>query len=438
MDSARAATRLGVYAMSSPTITSTIQPPQASTLAGGSLIIYGTNFQTGAIVLFGTIKSLNVQVVSATLIAADIPSVKTPGTYNITVTNPDGGTVTVINAFTAKTPVIIQNTFPYTLYVNGTDVTNIQKDRLSLNQETGIISSYSVAMNKLSFEIPLEKQGLLFPAPTENNFTMKKGGDIVYQGYLEGKEVNECLKIIKIDSCPFLNLLSKDPISYADTSTQSVTSLLVSRLMALIGGLPVQYAVNPFVINGYLLNNINIGVNTGTSSENAIDIMQNLFDLFDIGVMLWNNTLYLFAIPENLQTVTAKGIDDLIDKPLEDIKDLTGTFFNNYTLKCIVPGGVTGYTGTVTAGTGNALKNINSDNVFFADQTSAQNTVNRKNNLYSTSWKSASCNVKHESTFKLGDYVSFHGEYNDYIFIVSAIEDAYNSWKLKLYGQQIN
>ena len=233
-------------------------------------------------------------------------------------------------------------------------------------------------------------------------------------------------------------MLSKDPVTYSDISTQSVSSAIVSKFTTLIAGLPVQYSVNPFVLNGYYLNNINIGINTGGNSQNAIDIMQNLFDLFDIGVMLWNNTLYLFAIPESLQNVTTKDITQLIDKPLENIKDLTGTFFNYYSLKCAVPGGASGFTGTVTAGTGTLKKDLSSDNVFFADSTSAQNTVNRKNNLYSVTWKSASCNVRHETNFRLGDYVLFHGAYDDYVFIVSAIEDRYNSWALKLYGKKIN
>ena len=424
--------------MSSPTITSAITPPQASTLAGGSVLIYGTNFQAGAIVMFGAIQSLNVQFINSGFLAADIPSTKTAGIYNITVTNPDGGTVTLINGFKAIVPVIIQNNFPYILLVNGTNVTNEQKDRLALNQEASIVSSYSVAMNKLSFEIPIEKEKLLFDTPNENKFVIKKGADILYQGYLDGKEVSECLKVIKIDSTPFLNMLSKDPVTYSDTSTQSVSSAIISKFAALIAGLPVQYSVNPFIINGYYLNNINIGINTGGNSQNAIDIMQNLFDLFDIGVMLWNNTLYLFAIPESLQNVTTKDITQLIDKPLENIKDLTGTFFNYYSLKCAVPGGASGFTGTVTAGTGTLKKDLSSDNVFFADSTSAQNTVNRKNNLYSVTWKSASCNVRHETNFRLGDYVLFHGAYDDYVFIVSAIEDRYNSWALKLYGKKIN
>jgi hypothetical protein len=424
--------------MSTPIITQAIQPPQASTLAGGTTLIYGSDFQSGASVFFGTVKSLNTQFINSGFLAADIPSTKIAGTYDITVLNLDGGTFTLSNAFTAFPPVIITNDYPYTLLVNGTDVTKLQKDRLSLNQEAGIVSSYSVAMNKLSFEIPIEKENLLFDAPDENHFVIKKGNDIIYQGYLDGKEVNECLKIIKIDSMPFLNLLSKDPVSYADTTTQSAVSLLVSRFASLVAGLPVQYAVNPFIINGSLLDNINIGVNTGTGNLNAIDIMQNLFDIFDVGVMLWNNTLYLFAIPETLQGVTTKDITGLIDKPLEDIKDLTGTFFNQYILKCTVPTGATGFTGTVTAGTGSLKKDLNSDNVFFADSTSAQNVVDRKNTLYSTMWKSASTNVRRETNFKLGDHVLFRGEYDNYAFIVSAIEDRYVGWGLKMYGKKIN
>jgi hypothetical protein len=436
MGAARSAARVCVSRMSTPIITS-IQAPQAPTLAGGTALIYGSNFQTGAIVLFGIVKSLNVQVINSGFIVADIPSVKIKGVYNITVTNPDGGTVTLANAFTAIPPVIIQNNFPYTLLVNGTDVTNFQKDRLSFSQETSIVSSYSVAQSKLSFELPCEKENLLFSVPEENHFVLMQDKNIIYQGYFEGKEINECLKIIKVDSMPFLNMLSKNPVSYSDTGTQPIASLIVSKMSALVAGLPAIYAVNPFVINGGLLDGINVGVNTDGNKQNAIDIIQNLLDLFDIGLMLYNNTIYFYAIPENLQIQTTKDISGMVQRLPEDIKDLTGTYFDNFTLVTKQIAGY-GYAGTVTAGGGAVKKDLNSDNVFFADSTSAQNTVNRKNNLYSNIWKSASCAVKREANFRLGDMIKIQGAYNVYVFIVAGIEDTYTSWKLKLFGQKIN
>lgn len=423
--------------MSAPTITQVIQPPQASTLAGGTALIYGTGFQTGAVVMFGSVKSLNVQFINSGFLAADIPSLKTAGVYNVIITNPDGGTVTATNAFTAIVPVILQNNFSYQLLVNDTDVTSFQKDRLSFNQEAGIISAYTVALSKLSFEIPCEKEKLLLPAPQENRFILKQGNNVIYQGYFENKNINECLKIITVESMPFLNMLSKDPVTYADTGTQPVTSVLLSKLTALVAGLPVPYAVNPYVINGGLLAGINVGINTNNNSQNAIDIIQNLLDLFDVGLMLWNNTLYFYAIPENLQIQTAKDITGLVNRLPEDIKDLTGVYYDNFILICKQINGY-GYSGTVSSGGGAVSKSLNTDNVFFADVDSAQNTVNRKSNLYSTVWKSASGNVKRETNFKLGDIVKIQGAINTYVFIVAAIEDTYNSWKLELFGQTIN
>jgi hypothetical protein len=127
----------------------------------------------------------------------------------------------------------------------------------------------------------------------------------------------------------------------------------------------------------------------------------------------------------------------MVQRLPEDIKDLTGTYFDNFTLVTKQIAGY-GYAGTVTAGGGAVKKDLNSDNVFFADSTSAQNTVNRKNNLYSNIWKSASCAVKREANFRLGDMIKIQGAYNVYVFIVAGIEDTYTSWKLKLFGQKIN
>ena len=422
--------------MSNPIITSAILPPQASTLAGGSALIYGSDFQDGCIVLFGKKQSLNVDFINSGFIAADIPSVKIAGTYNITVTNPDGGTVTQLNAFTAIAPVILESKFPYVLLVNGTDITKYQRNRFSLTQATNMISSYSVAFNKLSVEIPLEKQDLLFEAPSQNNFTIKDlNGVIKYQGYVDQKEIDECLKIIKIDSMPFLNLLSKNPQTITQTGTQNAASLLVSLLRSFVALLPVQYNVSPFVINGTLLDNVNIGVYMA-SELNAIDILQNLLDLLEVGLLLYNNTIFLFAIPEDLSTQKTTDISGIIAQPLNNIKDLSGLFYEQYSLKYKLTG--TGADQTpVTAGSGNVIKSLTADNVFFDTAQSAQNLVNRKQRLYVNTWKTAECSLNRQFDVRLGMYLIFHGLFDDYVFLVTSIEDMYVNWKVKLYGQKV-
>lgn len=74
---------------------------------GTDLRITGAGFQTGAQVTFGALSSTSVDFTSASELFAAVPSgVAASTTYDITVTNPDGGSVTQLAAFTAVPPVL--------------------------------------------------------------------------------------------------------------------------------------------------------------------------------------------------------------------------------------------------------------------------------------------------------------------------------------------
>jgi len=82
-----------------PTVTSML--PAGGEAAGGSLVaIAGTGFQTGATVRFGSTFSPNVTVVGTTSIVATIPPGPAGSVQVVTVTNPDGSSVTVGTPFT--------------------------------------------------------------------------------------------------------------------------------------------------------------------------------------------------------------------------------------------------------------------------------------------------------------------------------------------------
>ena len=418
--------------MSSPTITS-IAPAQGSTLGGGTLLIYGSDFLTGASVMIGTTACKNIIFVSDTFITADITPVKIAGVYDVTVTNADAGTVTLSAAFTAYAPEKRKPMFPYKVYLNGSDVTLLQKGRPSVVNETTILNSYNISFNNLSLNVPLEMKKLLFVSPVDNDFKIKQGDNIVYQGFLTGKSVNEVIKFISLDSLSYLSLLSKYPITYTDTVTLPVDRLLLTKLKALVATLPVQYGVYPYVFNSGLINTIKAGVNMGTTSQNAIDIFQNLLDLFDVGCILQNNMLYLFAVPENLENEQLIDYSTYIEKPPETIEDMIGLFYNNFTMKyTLTPGHATDL-GPVTAGTGTVTKEVTCDNVFFDVAASAQKVIDRKNALFSTVWKTTDFNCKHEVNPKLGDYIALYG----HAFIITSVEDAYTHYKIKVYGREL-
>ena len=65
--------------------------PSSGPLGGGSSVsIDGTNFQTGATVRFGFANATGVSLVSPTALSAIVPPGTSPGSVDVTVTNPDG------------------------------------------------------------------------------------------------------------------------------------------------------------------------------------------------------------------------------------------------------------------------------------------------------------------------------------------------------------
>jgi hypothetical protein len=102
-------------AIVNPTITPPVSPASGSTLGGGTLTITGTGFVSGATIQFGTATPIVCTFGSSTSISCAIPA-HAAGVVNITVTNPDTGTVTSNNAFTyialapkSTTPTPINN-----------------------------------------------------------------------------------------------------------------------------------------------------------------------------------------------------------------------------------------------------------------------------------------------------------------------------------------
>ena len=121
-----------INAAAGPTLTS-LAP--ASVTAGGAaftLTLTGTGFVAGATVNFGTNPAITPSSVTSTQIVATIPAadITTPGTVNVTVTNPAGGGTSNAQTFTINNPAPTATSLSptsataggaaFTLTVNGT------------------------------------------------------------------------------------------------------------------------------------------------------------------------------------------------------------------------------------------------------------------------------------------------------------------------------
>ena len=95
--------QLLVYGLLPPPARSvtSVSPASGRTSGGTSVTTAGTGFQSGATVTFGGNAAMNVTVVSGTSISATTPP-HAAGTVNVTVTNPNGQSATLVNGYTYK------------------------------------------------------------------------------------------------------------------------------------------------------------------------------------------------------------------------------------------------------------------------------------------------------------------------------------------------
>ncbi|MFZ0860943.1 MAG: IPT/TIG domain-containing protein [Candidatus Sulfotelmatobacter sp.] len=95
--------QLLVYGLVPPAALSltSVSPTSGGTAGGTKVTIAGSGFQSGARVAFGGNAATNVKVVSTTSITATTPA-HAAGTVSVTVTNPNGQSATLLNAFTYK------------------------------------------------------------------------------------------------------------------------------------------------------------------------------------------------------------------------------------------------------------------------------------------------------------------------------------------------
>ena len=138
-------------AVSSPTV-STIIPASAPNDRDTPVVITGTGFAedgtTPPTVTLGTTQLTAVTFVTDTTLTATVPSGMTPGLYDLTVTNPDTGSVTLTAAFTVTSPPTVSAIDPATAYNDiDTAVTITGSDFVA----TPTVSLGSTALTNVTF-----------------------------------------------------------------------------------------------------------------------------------------------------------------------------------------------------------------------------------------------------------------------------------------------
>ncbi|MCA9898927.1 MAG: IPT/TIG domain-containing protein [Ardenticatenaceae bacterium] len=85
-------------------VVSSVQPSSVSNLADTELVITGSGFVDGAVVVLSGLGGLNTTFVSSSLLRANLPAGTAPGGYSITVINPNATSATLNNALTVTAP----------------------------------------------------------------------------------------------------------------------------------------------------------------------------------------------------------------------------------------------------------------------------------------------------------------------------------------------
>jgi len=92
-------TRANAFIYYDPPTLASVTPDEGTSAGGSAVTIAGTNFLAGATVTFGGADATSVSVASATSITATTPA-HAAGGVDVVVTNPDGQSATLANAFT--------------------------------------------------------------------------------------------------------------------------------------------------------------------------------------------------------------------------------------------------------------------------------------------------------------------------------------------------
>jgi hypothetical protein len=106
------------YNALAPTV-SAVSPASGPSVGGTTVTITGTNFASGATVVFGASPAASVTFVSATSLKAVTAGTKPGGALNVIVTNPDGSSGTKTGAFTFISPPIATSVSPASGFTAG-------------------------------------------------------------------------------------------------------------------------------------------------------------------------------------------------------------------------------------------------------------------------------------------------------------------------------
>lgn len=151
--------------------------PNVGNMRGGYIVdIFGTDFQKDATVMFGSTPLTLAAYMGPTNVRIKVPASLTTGTVDVTLTNPDGKSSTLVNAFTYQEDIpnitgITPNKGPMaggtTVYIDGTYFA----PGLSVSMNNSSISYTYVSSSRIKLTTPAAST----PGPVEIKITNPSG-----------------------------------------------------------------------------------------------------------------------------------------------------------------------------------------------------------------------------------------------------------------------
>jgi alpha-tubulin suppressor-like RCC1 family protein len=227
--------------------TFTVLDDAAVNVGGGYIVVTGANFQSGATVLIDTTPASSVSRINSTTLHVQVPS-RPAATYNLYVTNPDGGTGIRVNAITYSADPAWVTTSPLTSRTRNTNI--------NFNFSATSATSYAVANGStLPAGTSLLANGYFYGTPTGAETDTTYNFDVV----ATDDELQDSSKTLSITITAFFPVLLYW-FGQDNNGNSGTNSLSVRRSS------PTQIGT----LRNWSSNSANVTVASGIGSETAV------------------------------------------------------------------------------------------------------------------------------------------------------------------------
>jgi len=399
-----------------PIAVNSMSPDTCGAIGGKTVTINAEVIMTGAIVLFGSVAATDVTIVSSTELTCMVPP-GSVGAVTITVTNTDTSIGTYIG-FIYIPDVVFKPAREYEIKIKGRPITADQEKKFSENNELNIIDGYDFAFDSVDTEMPLEFRDKFLGGDKLEVF---KNNIKVYKGYISDRTLDFERGRLEVKSLPMTDYMNKYTAAF-DLSADNPVKLINYFFNVY---LPAEYRVGNIIAQSNKLSGINVALDTDGALENVKALIGELAEAFDIGIYNNGLTIEAFAVPEYWPKKALDITGYLVRQPV--IEEKTDRYYDKVILTYKTAVGAAD--ATITEGTGDLTLEASLSNTYCSAAVAAI-VAERKFNIVHKYYYTFSATVSKDLPISLAGYFMF----DDYVFVVTGLENGAVSYELKGIG----